>query len=92
MRGLAPRMIVQSARVERDQMKTITVTFNGRPGDAMDQKADEIAAKFQAKDVGRGTFLIGNPVRDIQYDVPNKHVKAATAELKAAGFDVDVEE
>jgi len=69
--------------------KAITAMFMGGPGDLKEQECDKIFAKYKGKEVGRGTFL-PTMTRDIQYYIPDKHVAACVAALKAAGCEVEI--
>lgn len=67
----------------------LVVEFPGRPGDTLDTLAHAIVHNHGGHVCASGTFIGGgNPLRDLEAEVPQKQADACMAELKAKGFDV----
>jgi hypothetical protein len=70
----------------------ITAYFFGMPGEALDKACRSIFEEIDGvKFIGAGTMLIGAAAgeRDVEYDVPDEHVKDCRAALKKAGFRLE---
>lgn len=57
----------------------------------MDKAADHAVAEFDAKPIGRGTFLPTGE-RDIQWHMSRHNAEAAAVKLEAQGFRTKIEE
>ncbi len=70
----------------------ISAYFFGGPGDPLDKACCSIFESAKgATSIGAGTTLVGPAAgeRDVEYDIPDDHVKDVRSRLQKAGFRLE---